>query len=65
MIIDPPIEKLIAMTPCRYALVTGIAERAKELLESGKNELEDSGLKAVSYAAKEIYSGKLKIEIKE
>ncbi|MDD4120173.1 MAG: DNA-directed RNA polymerase subunit omega [Clostridia bacterium] len=67
MMIDPPIDKLIKKAPCRYALVVGIAKRTKELLsvEKEKALLEDSGLKAVSLAAKEIYEGKIKIITEE
>ena len=61
MMIDPPIDKLIKKAPCRYALVVGITKRAKDLLDMDSEELKNSGLKAVSYAAKEIYDGKLKI----
>ena len=61
MMIDPPIDKLIKKAPCRYALVVGITQRAKDLLDMDSEELKNSGLKAVSYAAKEIYDGKIKI----
>ena len=61
MMIDPPIDKMITMAPCRYALVVGIAKRAKELLAMETDELEKAKMKAISYAAKEIYEGKIKI----
>ena len=61
MMIDPPIDKLIKKAPCRYALVVGLTKRAKDLRDMESKELEESGLKAVSYAAKEIYDGKIKI----
>ena len=61
MMIDPPIDKLIKKAPCRYALVVGITKRAKDLLDMESKELEESGLKAVSCAAKEIYDGKIKV----
>lgn len=63
MMIEPPIDKLIQKTICRYALVTGIAKRAKELQSQYPELLENSGLKPISYAAKEIYEGKLKITL--
>ncbi len=59
MMIDPPIDKLIQKTWCRYALVAGITKRSKELLSQEDAKLEESGLKAISYAAKEIYDGKI------
>lgn len=61
MMIDPPIDKLIKKAPCRYALVVGIAKRTKELQTIEPELLENSGLKAVSYAAKEIWEDKIKI----
>lgn len=63
MMIDPPIDKLIQKAPCRYALVIGITKRAKELTDMENSELEKSGLKAVSYAAKEIYDDDIKIVV--
>lgn len=63
MMIDPPIDKLIKKTPCRYALVCGLAKRSKELLALETGELEKSGLKAISHAAKEIYDGKITISL--
>ncbi|MDD4316350.1 MAG: DNA-directed RNA polymerase subunit omega [Clostridia bacterium] len=63
MMIDPPIDKLIKKAPCRYALVCGLSKRAKELLALETGELEKSGLKAISHAAKEIYDGKIILKI--
>lgn len=65
MMIEPPIDKLIQKTICRYALVTGISKRAKELQAQEPELLAASGLKAISYAAKEIYEGKIKITLDE
>ena len=59
--IEPPIDKLIKKAPCRYALVLGITTRAKDLQDMESTELEESGMKAVSYAANEIYEDKIKI----
>ncbi|MCL2630817.1 MAG: DNA-directed RNA polymerase subunit omega [Firmicutes bacterium] len=61
--IDPPIDKLIKLAPCRYALVVAITKRTKELLSVESGELEASSVKAVSLAAKEIYEGKVKISL--
>lgn len=61
--IEPPIDKLIKKAPCRYALVCGLAKRAKELNSIKLQELEDAHIKAISYAANEIYSGKIEIKI--
>ncbi len=61
--IEPPIDKLIKKAPCRYALVCGLSKRAKELIALESGELEKTGLKAISHAAKEIYDGKIKIKV--
>jgi len=61
MMIEPPIDKLIQKAPCRYALVVALTKRTKELLSMDSDELAASGMKAVSYAAKEFYEDKIKI----
>jgi len=61
--IDPPIDKLIKKAPCRYALVCGLAKRAKELNSIKAEELEEAHVKAISYAAQEIYDGKIVIKV--
>lgn len=63
MMIEPPIDKLISKAPCRYALVCGLAKRAKELIAVNSPELEQSHMKAISYAANEIYNDKIIIRI--
>jgi DNA-directed RNA polymerase omega subunit len=63
MMIDPPIDKLIKLAPCRYALVAALTKRTKELLSVDTADLDASGMKAVSCAAKEIYEGKIKISL--
>ncbi|MFA6866542.1 MAG: DNA-directed RNA polymerase subunit omega [Clostridia bacterium] len=63
--VNPPIDKLIKKTACRYALVSGLAKRAKELSAVHSDELERAHQKSISYAANEIYSGKIVIKIEE
>ena len=63
MMIEPPIDKLITRTPCRYALVAGLAKRARELSATNAKELEESGMKPISYAAQEIYDGKVVVKV--
>ena len=63
MMIEPPIDKLIKKAPCHYALVCGLAKRAKELNSTKMQELEDAHVKAISYAAEEIYNGKIEIKV--
>lgn len=65
MMIDPPIDKLITRTPCRYALVAGLAKRARELSATNAKELEESNLKSISYAAQEIYDGKIIVKVED
>ena len=62
MIIDPPIDKLIKKAECRYALVCGVAKRARQLDTQYPDLLEESGMKSLSYAAKEVYEGKIVIK---
>ena len=61
MMIDPPIDKLIKHAECRYALTCAVAKRARELVTQDSSYLEDSGMKPISLACKEIYEGKIKI----
>ncbi|MGI6593794.1 MAG: DNA-directed RNA polymerase subunit omega [Christensenellales bacterium] len=61
MMIDPPIDKLIKKAPCRYALVVALTKRTNEIIESEPAEYLASGLKPVSYVAREIYNDKVKI----
>ena len=54
MMIDPPIDKLIKKAECRYALVCGVAKRARQLETQYPEVLEKSGKKSISYAAEEV-----------
>ncbi|MGI6212989.1 MAG: DNA-directed RNA polymerase subunit omega [Christensenellales bacterium] len=58
--IDPPVDKLIEKSKCRFALVCVVAKRAKELLALEEEALEKSNCKAITYAAKEFYEDKIK-----
>lgn len=62
MMIDPPIDKLIKKAECRYALVCGVAKRAKELETKDVEKLKASGKKSISLAAEEVYSGEMRID---
>lgn len=62
MMIDPPIDKLIKKAECRYALVCGVAKRARQLDTQYPDILEEAGMKSLSYAAKEVYEGKIVIK---
>ncbi len=62
MMIDPPIDKLIKKAECRYALVCGVAKRARQLDTQYPDLLEEAGMKSLSYAAKEVYEGKIVVK---
>ena len=62
MMIDPPIDKLIKKAECRYALVCGIAKRARQLDAQHPELYEETGMKSISLAAKEVYEGKVIIK---
>lgn len=62
MMIDPPIDKLIKKAECRYALVCGIAKRARQLETQYPELLEESKTKSISYAAQEVYNDKIVIK---
>lgn len=56
----PPIDELAnRMGGNKYKLVTVMAKRAKELEKRIPAELEKSDIKSVSWAANEIYEGKI------
>ena len=57
MMIDPPIDKLLDKTGCKYALVCLISKRARHLLDKKGEMLAETGARAVSVAAREIYKG--------
>lgn len=61
MMIDPPIDKLVEDVGCKYALVCLIAKRTRFLLDKKPDLLANSGEGAVSYAAKEVQTGKVKL----
>ena len=64
MMIDPPIDKLIKKAPCRYALVCGVAKRARELeADANKEYLEASGKKSIQLAAEEVYTDKISVVV--
>ncbi len=62
MIIDPPNDKLIEKVGgCKYALAIACAKRAKFDLEKKVEAVEGSDSMAISYAAREILDGKVKV----
>ena len=61
MMCYPPIDDLVSKTESKYALVSVITKRARTLYDKRPILLEDSGVKAISYAAAELYHGKLNV----
>ena len=59
MMIDPPIEELKQKVGNEYLLTTLVAKRAKELEKEIPDVIEHSPEKAISLAAREVYSGKI------
>lgn len=62
MIIDPPIDKLVEKSGCKYALVGMIAKRAKFLADKRSEMVNASGRTAISLASQEAYEGKIRME---
>lgn len=59
MMIDPPIDKLVDKVGCKYALVCLVTKRSRYLLDKKAEMLSAENLRAVSYAAHEVYDGKV------
>ena len=60
--IDPPIEKLIDKAGSRYALVTVVSKRAKELLLEKADFFRDNQkIKPIEFASEEFFDGKFDI----
>lgn len=61
--INPPIETLFEKAHSRYALVTAISKRAKELLIEKTDFFRDNQkIKPIEYASKEFFDGVFTIE---
>ncbi len=65
MMIDPPIDKLIDKIGCKYALVCVTSKRARFLLDKRGEMLETSKINPVTYAAKELYEGKVEARVED
>jgi len=59
MMIDPPIEELKQKVGNEYLLTNIVAKRARELEKEIPEVIESSQEKAISIAAREVYSGKI------
>lgn len=68
MMIEPPIDKLIEKVSvgkdeeggCKYTLCCLVSKRARYLQEQMPAALDEAREKAISYAAEEVYNGKIK-----
>ena len=65
MMIDPPIDKLLEKTGCKYALVCLASKRVRTLLDKKAEMLEEAGAHAVTYALQEIYTGAIEAKAEE
>ena len=62
MMIDPPIEELKKIAGNEYILANAVAKRAKILEKDMPDFIEASQEKAISIAARELYTGKIEIK---
>jgi len=61
--INPPIETLIEKANSRYALVTAVSKRAKELLIERPDFFRDNQkIKPIEFASNELFDGVYKVE---
>ena len=61
--INPPIDEMIEKAQSRYALVTAVSKKAKELLiERPEFFKENQKVKPIELASNEFYEGKFTIE---
>jgi DNA-directed RNA polymerase omega subunit len=59
MLIQPPIDKLIEKSDCKYALCCLVTKRARFIMDKMPAVLEEGAIKPLSYAAQEIFDGKI------
>lgn len=58
MIHQPPIDKLVDIMGCKYALACVISKRARQIMDQPLI-YNATGLKAISQAAEEVMQGRL------
>lgn len=62
MIIDPPNDKLLEKVGgCKYTLAIACAKRAKFDIDKKTQDFSSTDSTAISYAAREILEGKVKV----
>ena len=61
MITKPPIDELTEIAKNKYVLCCALSKRAKQITELQAKDEIPTDLKPISYAAEELYAGKIKI----
>jgi len=59
MIQHPPVDKLVEIMGCKYALACVISKRARQIMDQPALFAPISNLKAISQAAEEVYEKRL------
>lgn len=57
MIVDPPIQDVLAHADCRYTLIVEVAKRARQLVGGAEPLVRTAEFKPVSVAVREISDG--------
>ena len=61
MITKPPIDELTDIAGNKYILCCALTKRAKQLNRMQANDEISTNVKTISFAAEELYEGKIKI----
>ncbi|MCL1901293.1 MAG: DNA-directed RNA polymerase subunit omega [Firmicutes bacterium] len=59
MIQYPPVDKLVDIMGCKYALACIISKRARQIMDQPTLFTPTTNLKAISQAAQEVYENRL------
>ena len=59
MLFEPPIDELVRLAGCRYAVAIIVGARAKDLENKIPTLLDGSSNKAIAYAAGELFKGEV------
>ncbi len=65
MMIEPPIDKLVEKVGCKYALVSLLTKRARYLIDKQADRIEESGVRPVSLAARDVYDGVIESQFED
>ena len=61
MITKPPIDELTQIANNRYVLCCALTKRSKQIVEMQAKDEMATNVKPISFAAEELYEGKIKI----